>query len=97
MENLNGTISPIADTNLTEAAVKRFFAPNQWPSKNLNLPNFKPSIDIYFHEMSKIAQKMFHLFSEVLKETDGVSKYQTFYKYDTPMSSFNLGTFHKRR
>ena len=86
------------DINVMEASARRFFSANQWPSSTkTGLSDFKPIIELYFHEMGKLAQKMFHLFSRVLQEESKQfsntvdDKPMHFYDYDTPMSTFNLG------
>ena len=90
------------DINVMEASARRFFSANQWPSTN-ELSDFKPIIELYFNEMGKLAQKMFHLFSRVLQEeskkfsksVDDEKPFH-FYDYDTPMSTFNLGMINKQ-
>ena len=77
------------------AATKRFYSLNQWPNpKEENLSNFRPNVETYFSEMNKVAQKMFGLFSSLLKNQDKTGKNNgTFYEYDTPMSTFNLAHY----
>ena len=85
------------DLNVMEASARRFFSANQWPPTKTGLSDFRPSIELYFNEMGKLAQRMFHLFSRVLQEeskkfSNSVDdKPMHFYDYDTPMSTFNLG------
>ena len=64
----------IDEMSITGPAAKRFFAPNQWPNEKNGLSNFRPSIEIYFNEMSKVAQKMFDLFSKVLQQNEEGTK-----------------------
>lgn len=46
-------------------AARRFFLKNQWPSEG-DLPGFRETVERYFGEMRKLADKTFALFSRVL-------------------------------
>ena len=82
------------DTDTMGAATKRFYSLNQWPNpKEGKISNFRPNVETYFSEMNKLAQKMFGLFSSLLKNQDKTGETRTFYEYDTPMSTFNLAHY----
>ena len=66
---MKGFVDPISDTDIMGPAARRFYAPNQWPNADCNdLQNFQPTVQIYFDEMTKLAQKMFSLFSSLLSK-----------------------------
>ena len=89
---MKGFVDPITDTDIMGPAARRFYAPNQWPNADCNdLQNFQPTVQIYFDEMTKLAQKMFSLFSSLLSKD--INDDKVFYKYDTPMSTFNLAHY----
>ena len=89
---MEGLVEPIENQDLAGSAAKRFYAQNQWPNPEYgDLANFRPVVELYFNEMSKLAQKMFSLFSRLLSKQNGSEK--QFYEYDTPMSTFNLAHY----
>ena len=89
---MKGYVDPMENHDEVGPAAQRFYAPNQWPKpKHGDLTNFRPIVELYFQEMTKLAQKMFALFSSLLSKQNGCDK--NFYKYDTPMSTFNLAHY----
>lgn len=90
--NLRGLVDVIDDDNITGPAAKRFFVNNQWP-KEEDLPNFRPSIQTYFDEMTKLATTMFDLFLRALRCELNVPNDHQFFNYDTPMSTFNIAHY----
>ena len=92
LQTFNNNVDRIDDMDIIAPAARRFFAVNQWPRES-DLPTFRPNVELYFKEMSQLAQKMFELFLDVLRSELGVSEDQHFYNYDTPMSTFNLAHY----
>jgi len=90
-----GNLIPMSEV---AAAARRFFLPNRWPDKH-DLPEFHAAVDSYFHNMQGVARKMFHLFSEVLKDQQSItvtepssrrSNSSASLPYDKAMVTYNL-------
>ena len=92
LKNFNNTIDSVDDENVIGPAARRFFADNQWPNQK-DLPNFRPTVELYFDEISKLAHKMFRLFQNALRSELDVSEDQHFFHHDTPMSTLNLAHY----
>jgi len=80
------------------AAARRFFLPNRWPDDG-DLPDFRAATESYFQEMRRLAYRMFHLFSEVLKEQHSTVVTETVFRsinsstslpHDKAMVTYNM-------